>query len=85
MKFLTQPLYAWYRSTIRNSKYRWLIIVGSLLYLFSPFNVLTDALPIVGWIDDSVIVTLLVTEVSQFLLEQLKTQRAKDSSTTVVG
>ncbi|MGV0027526.1 YkvA family protein [Phormidesmis priestleyi] len=76
MKFFTQPLYAWYRSTIRNSKYRWLIILGSLVYLLSPLNILTDALPIVGWIDDGLIATLLVTEVSQILLEQLKTRKS---------
>jgi uncharacterized membrane protein YkvA (DUF1232 family) len=75
MKFFTQPLYAWYRSTIRNSPYRWLIILGSLIYSLSPLNVLTDALPIVGWIDDGLIATLLVTEVSQILLEQLKTRK----------
>jgi uncharacterized membrane protein YkvA (DUF1232 family) len=80
MKFFTQPLYTWYRSTIRNSKYRWLIILGSLIYLLSPLNVLTDALPIVGWIDDGLIATLLVTEVSQILLEQLKTRKSDNKA-----
>jgi len=80
MKFFTQPLYACYRSTIRNSKYRWLIILGSLIYLLSPLNLLTDTLPIVGWIDDGLIATLLVTEVSQILLEQLKTRKGEKAT-----
>ena len=75
MKLLTQPFYAWYRATLQNSKYRWAIVLGSLLYLVSPFNLATDALPILGWIDDGVIATVLISEVSQLLLEQLKTRK----------
>lgn len=81
MKFLIQPLYNWYRATLRNSKYRWLIMLGSLLYLVSPLNALTDLLPILGWLDDGVVATLLVTEVSQILLEQLKNRKSKVDTT----
>jgi uncharacterized membrane protein YkvA (DUF1232 family) len=77
MKLLAQPLYNWYRSTLRNSKYRWVIVLGSLLYLVSPLDLATDVVPIVGWLDDGVIVTVLVTEVSQLLLEQRKERKAK--------
>lgn len=28
MKLLAQPLYNWYRAAIRNSKYRWVIVLG---------------------------------------------------------
>jgi uncharacterized membrane protein YkvA (DUF1232 family) len=85
MKFLTQPLYNWYRATLRNSKYRWLIVLGSLLYLVSPVDLVTDVLPVVGWIDDGVVATVLVTEVSQLLLEQLKTRKAKNSKTNTIA
>jgi uncharacterized membrane protein YkvA (DUF1232 family) len=77
MKLLAQPLYHWYRSTLRNSKYRWAIVLGSLLYLVSPLDLATDVVPILGWLDDGVIVTVLVTEMSQFLLEQRKDRKAK--------
>jgi uncharacterized membrane protein YkvA (DUF1232 family) len=77
MKLLAQPLYNWYRATIRNSKYRWVIVLGSLLYLVSPLDLATDVVPIVGWLDDGVIVTVLVTEVSQLLLEQRKERKSK--------
>jgi uncharacterized membrane protein YkvA (DUF1232 family) len=85
MKFLTQPLYNWYRATLRNSKYRWLIVLGSLLYLVSPVDLVTDVLPVVGWIDDGVVATVLVTEVSQLLLEQLKNRKAKNSKTNTIA
>ena len=83
MKFLIQPLYNWYRSTLRNSKYRWLIILGSLFYLISPVDLATDVLPVVGWLDDGVIMTILVSEVSQILLEQRKAR--KDKSLSAAG
>jgi uncharacterized membrane protein YkvA (DUF1232 family) len=79
MKFLVQPLiqslYKWYRQVIRNPKYRWWIVLGSLLYLLGPIDISPDIFPVVGWIDDGMVATLLVTELSQVLLEQLKSRR----------
>ncbi len=77
MKFLIQPLYKLYRTVLRNSKYRWLVVAGSLLYLLSPVDLATDVLPIVGWLDDGLIATLLVTELSQVVLEQRKARKEK--------
>jgi uncharacterized membrane protein YkvA (DUF1232 family) len=79
MKLLTQPLYHWYRMTLRHPKYRWAIVLGSLLYLVSPFDLATDVIPLVGWLDDGAIVAVLVTELSQLLLEQRKDRKAKVS------
>ena len=67
----------WYRNLIRNSKYRWLVIAGSLLYLISPIDLLPDIIPIIGQIDDVVIMTLLVSELSQFLIERVKIAKTK--------
>lgn len=80
-KFIAQPLYNWYRTLIRNSKYRWIVIVGSLLYLVSPIDFATDVIPVLGWIDDGVVVSVLVAEVTQILGEQLKNRKAKTSNT----
>ncbi len=66
---IIEGLHNWYRNAIRNSKYRWLVVFGSLLYLVSPFDLSPDVLPIIGWLDDGIIATLLVTEVSQLLFE----------------
>jgi uncharacterized membrane protein YkvA (DUF1232 family) len=69
----------WYRKMLRESKYRWLIIVGTLLYLISPIDLLPDVIPIVGQIDDVLILTLLVSEVSQILVERIKVAKGKNA------
>ncbi|MCU0566908.1 MAG: YkvA family protein [Oculatellaceae cyanobacterium Prado106] len=85
MKFLIQPFYNWYRASLKTSKYRWLIVLGSLVYLFSPVDLITDVVPVLGWLDDGVIATMLVTEVSQLLLEQRKLRKTKDSEPETVN
>lgn len=76
---IIEGLRNWYRNAIRNSKYRWLVVFGSLLYLVSPFDISPDVFPIIGWLDDGIIATLLVTEVSQLLFEQVNTSKKKKS------
>jgi uncharacterized membrane protein YkvA (DUF1232 family) len=75
MKNLIQSFYNWYRVTLRNTKYRWVLILGSLIYLLSPVDISPDFLPIVGWLDDGVIATILVTEVSQLVIEGLNRRK----------
>jgi uncharacterized membrane protein YkvA (DUF1232 family) len=72
MKQFVESFYTWYRQTLRHTKYRWLLIAGTLLYLFSPIDIAPDFIPILGWIDDGVVATLLVTEISGLMLEQLQ-------------
>ena len=72
MKFPLQALYGFYRNAIRNPKYRWWIILGTLVYLLSPFDVSPDMFPIAGQIDDVLLVTLMFTEVSTLLMEKIK-------------
>ena len=67
MKQLVEVFYAWYRGGLRNPKYRWLMIFGTLTYLLSPIDISPDVFPIVGWIDDGILITLLVTEVTQLI------------------
>lgn len=85
MKFSIESLYNWYRDTIRNPKYRWWIIGGSLLYLLSPLDISPDLFPVIGWIDDGVIATLLVAEVSSLLLDKLKAGKTNSTDTTVAS
>lgn len=72
MNNIAQSFYNWYKETIRNPKYRWLLIGASILYLISPIDIVPDFIPIIGWIDDGIIVTLLVTEVSALLTQKLQ-------------
>ena len=82
MNFSIQSIYNWYREAIRNPKYRIWVILGSLAYLLSPIDISPDFLPIVGWIDDGIIATLLVSEVSQLLLERLKPSKSETVNST---
>jgi uncharacterized membrane protein YkvA (DUF1232 family) len=78
MKFFIKPLYNWYRTLLRNSKYRWIVILGSLFYLVSPVDLVSDFIPIVGWLDDGLIASILVTEASQLLLEQRRNRKTNN-------
>lgn len=64
-----------YRKALRHTQYRWIVILGTLLYLVSPLDISPDVFPILGWIDDGVVVSLLVTEVSSLMSEQLRRKR----------
>lgn len=78
MNNLVQSFYNWYRNTIRNPKYRWWLMLGTVLYLFSPIDIAPDFIPILGWIDDAVVITLLASEVSQLLIEQVKLRQGQN-------
>lgn len=78
-----QVIYDWYRNTIRNPKYRWWIVAGTLLYVLSPIDIAPDFIPIIGQLDDVVLITLLVSEVSQLLIERVKTTQQKETAEAV--
>ncbi|MEO1148722.1 MAG: YkvA family protein [Cyanobacteria bacterium J06638_22] len=81
MKSPLHGLYDWYRATIRNPKYRWWIVLGTLAYLVFPFDIAPDFLPIVGQLDDALLVTLLFAEVSQVVIERVKAKKTEDGDT----
>jgi uncharacterized membrane protein YkvA (DUF1232 family) len=72
MNFSVQSIYEWYRGLIQNPKYRWWVVGASLLYLVSPIDISPDVFPVIGWIDDAVVIGLLVTELSQLASSKLK-------------
>jgi uncharacterized membrane protein YkvA (DUF1232 family) len=74
MKIPIQALYGFYRSAIRNTRYRWWIILGTLVYLLSPIDISPDIFPVVGEIDDFILVTLMMSEVSQLVWERFKSR-----------
>jgi uncharacterized membrane protein YkvA (DUF1232 family) len=73
---MQDTIYDIYRKLIRESKYRWLIILGSLLYILSPVDLLPDFIPVIGWIDDGLVITLLIAEISQGLMEKVRVRKA---------
>ncbi|RZM74900.1 YkvA family protein [Leptolyngbya iicbica] len=78
MENLVQSFYNWYKQTIRHPKYRWIIIGGTLIYLLSPIDIAPDFIPIIGWIDDAAVATLLAAELSQVFLSAT-TKRKKST------
>jgi len=85
MNFSLESLYSWYRNMIRNPQYRWWIVLGTLAYLWSPIDILPDIFPIIGWIDDGLLATLLVSEISQLVLSRLKLKTdAKQTAKPIV-
>ena len=75
MKFSIQSLYTWYQNLLRNPKYRWWVILGTLFYLVSPIDIAPDFIPVVGQIDDVFLLTLLVSEVSGLVIEGWKARK----------
>ncbi len=72
MKYLIQAFYQGYRRFIRHPQYRWLVIGATMLYLISPVDLIPDVFPIVGWIDDGLLATLMLTELSQLSGEKVR-------------
>lgn len=79
MTFPLESLYNWYRDVVANPKYRWWVIGGTLLYVLSPIDIIPDVFPIIGQIDDAVVITLLATEISSLLKERNATIKQKRS------
>ncbi|MEB3358267.1 MAG: YkvA family protein [Synechococcales bacterium] len=69
-----------FRQLIRHPRYRWAVILASALYFISPIDISPDVFPIVGWLDDGLIATVLVTEVSQLLLERSRAKKDRQIS-----
>ncbi len=80
MNFSIQSVYNWYRETLRNPKYRWWIILGTLAYLVSPIDIAPDFLPVVGQIDDVAIAVLLISEISQMSIDYFKSRKTETAS-----
>ena len=80
MNFSIQSVYTWYRNVLRNPKYRWWVVLGTALYFLSPIDVVPDFFPIVGELDDVFLLTLLVSEVSQMLIEGFKERKASSAA-----
>lgn len=70
MTFSIESLYNWYRDIVANPKYRWWVIGGTLLYVLSPIDIIPDVFPIIGQMDDAVVITLLATELASLLKDR---------------
>lgn len=89
MKLPVQMISKLYRSALFNPKYRWGVILASLIYLISPLDFSPDLIPILGQIDDIALLMLLLTSVSELITQWMETQQLnraeRDRATTENG
>ncbi len=83
MKAILKLLLNWFGKNIRNSKYRWLVILGSLFYLVTPVDIAPDFLPMLGWLDDGMVVTILLSEFTDLVMEYRNRRQKKEDSEVV--
>lgn len=43
----------------KQSNLNWWLLVIGIIYFFFPFDLIPDALPLVGWIDDIIVAIIL--------------------------
>ena len=55
------------------------------LYLLSPLDILPDFIPILGWIDDIVVIPLLVSWLVSLLPQRTTTTRSDRNGTVIDG
>ena len=70
-----QAFYDWYKRTLEHPKYGVLLAGASLLYLLSPIDISPDFIPIIGWIDDAAVASILITAMSQIVLSKLTNKK----------
>ena len=83
MNFSLSSLYDWYRNAIRHPKYRWWIMLGTIIYLISPIDIAPDFLPVLGQVDDVMLAGLLFTELSQIMIAKLQARQEGKNTATV--
>ncbi|MEM7592306.1 MAG: YkvA family protein, partial [Cyanobacteria bacterium P01_A01_bin.83] len=83
MNFSLSSLYDWYRNAIRHPKYRWWIMLGTIIYLISPIDIAPDFLPVLGQVDDVMLAGLLFTELSQIMIAKLQARQEGKNVSTV--
>ncbi|MBW4656041.1 MAG: DUF1232 domain-containing protein [Kaiparowitsia implicata GSE-PSE-MK54-09C] len=79
MKFFARPLYQLLRKLLAHPKHRWWVLAGALAYLINPLDILPDAIPLVGQLDDALLVSLLISELSPLLVQQVRSLKSRRS------
>lgn len=83
MQAIIKLFFNWFGKNLRNSKYRWLLILGSLFYLVTPIDISPDFLPVLGWLDDGVVMTLLLSEFTDLVMDYRNRRQKKEDSDTI--
>ena len=54
-------------------------------YLLSPIDLIPDFIPIAGWLDDAIVIPLLVSLIVRLLPQPIPTRAARDGGTIIDG
>lgn len=85
MKFPGYFIYRGFQQGLRNPQIRPWILLGLFAYLISPFDLLPSFLPVLGEVDDLVLVGILVRELLQIWWENFLQPAAQPSSASATG
>ncbi len=78
--------YDWYKRSLENKYLRWVIILLTLVYLFSPIDLLPEALiNVFGVIDDGVLLSLLIATLVSISHEQRRKRKRTRMEQTKQG
>ncbi|MEP7240041.1 MAG: YkvA family protein [Devosia sp.] len=53
-------------------------------YLLSPIDIIPDFIPVVGWLDDAIVIPLLVSWIVRLLPQPIPTRAARNQGNTVI-
>ncbi|AFY70030.1 protein of unknown function DUF1232 [Thalassoporum mexicanum PCC 7367] len=73
-----RSLFSLYFRLFRSSRFRWIAILASLVYILSPFDLSPDLMPILGRVDDLVVIVLMLAGLIQNLF--IKSSDDEDES-----
>lgn len=82
MNFSLSSVYDWYRNAIRHPKYRWWVMLGTIIYLISPIDIAPDFIPVLGQLDDVMLAGLFFTELSQMMIAKLQARQESKNVAT---
>lgn len=71
-KQFSTALHGLYHKALRQTPYRWLVILGMLLYLVSPLDIAPHIFSMIGWLAGGLMMSLLVSKVSQLMAKHIK-------------
>jgi uncharacterized membrane protein YkvA (DUF1232 family) len=55
------------------------MLIGMVIYVISPIDLIPDAVPILGWLDDLALITLILPLLLKLLPEEVLTEARRQS------
>ena len=74
-----------YQQLIENPKSRMIVVVLTLIYLISPIDIIPDLIPVIGELDDSILIIMLIYALLQYAPKTIPGKSKRDSSVVDVN